>query len=56
MVTRDKAARWLCNWALKHIATPEYREKIDLLIKQGMFHTQYGGPFLIARDDKDDAA
>ena len=33
---RDRFAQWVCNLALRHIATPWYRTRIDGAIRYGL--------------------
>lgn len=47
---RDQVAMAICNLTLKYIATPEYAQKIDLIIRQGMMHADLGGPFIRRND------
>lgn len=53
-MTFEKLRNWLtwvvCNFMLNHVATDEYGNKIELLIRQGQFHSQLGGPYITSTD------
>lgn len=48
---RNKVAQKLCNWILKHIATKDYRTKLDLVIRQGLMHASLGGPYIYENEE-----
>lgn len=49
---RNKITKRVCDFMLSRIATREYKHKINLLIKQGMFHAQFGGPYVIMKNQE----
>lgn len=51
---RDRFAEFLCNIILNTVATKRYRNKLHLIIQQGMMHAELGGPFIVREDEHKD--
>jgi hypothetical protein len=51
---RNRLAQIICNWTLRWVSKKDYREKIALLIDQGLYHADTGaGPFLVRRKEEE---